>query len=60
MKGTTIHSKTETPDMYDSIDAVAHALVSKSNINMHELHVARVQVDGLFLGCLDLSDCYMY
>ena len=25
--GTTIHSKTESPDMYESIDAVAHALV---------------------------------
>ena len=27
LKGTTIHSKVESPDMYESIDAVAHALV---------------------------------
>ena len=25
--GVTLHSKAETPDMYESIDAVAHALV---------------------------------
>ena len=29
MVGTTIHSKSESPDMYESIDAVAHALVSR-------------------------------
>ena len=27
LKGTSIHCRTETPDMYESIDAVAHALV---------------------------------
>ncbi|CAB9517512.1 hibernation promotion factor [Seminavis robusta] len=29
LKGVTIHSRTETPDMYESIDAVAHALNRK-------------------------------
>jgi ribosome-associated translation inhibitor RaiA len=27
LKGVTIHSRSESPDMYESIDAVAHALV---------------------------------